>query len=75
MQVKWEEKDIKVGRRYSRPNIEVWIIGYLSYEEDAGKSYVSISESDGMVTKPGTKAEVAEMLTEGRYLPVELLDT
>ena len=73
MKVTWEAEDINPGRRYSKPGIgEKWIIGYMSDVYGPAR-YVSVSEHDGMVTEPRTKAQVAQMLTENGYLPVELL--
>lgn len=73
MKVTWEAEDIWPGRKYSKRNIEEWIIGYLSCLEWPVK-YVSISLNDGMVTHPMTKDEFAEVLNREGYLPVELLE-
>lgn len=72
MKVIWEAKDINPGRKYSKPGIETWIIGYMANMHSTDR-YVSISISDGMVTKPKTKEDMAEDLTTSGYLPVELL--
>ena len=73
MKVTWEADDIKPGRRYSKPGIgEKWILGYIS-DMDGPARYVSVSDQDGMVTEPRTKEQVAQVLTENGYLPVELL--
>ena len=73
MKVTWEEKDINPGRIYSKEGIdEKWIIGYLS-AMDGPECYVSVSNRDGMVTDPRTKEQMAQLLTENGYLPVELL--
>jgi hypothetical protein len=73
MKVTWEPDDITPGRRYSKKGLrERWIIGYLA-ELDGPSRYVSVSESDGMVTQARTKEEVARMLTQHGYLPLELL--
>jgi hypothetical protein len=75
MKLIWEPKDIKAGLRYSREGIEeVWTIGYLSYAETDVK-YVSVSDQDGRVTAPSTVKHLAAKLTEGEYVPVELLAT
>ena len=69
----WEEKDIRTGRRYSRPGLgEDWIIGYLS-AADNDRRYCSISTADGLVTAPRSKREFADHLTKEDYLPVELI--
>lgn len=69
----WEAKDITPGRRYSKGSInEKWIIGYLLHCNMEDK-YVSISDQDFMVTKGHTKEELAKILTENEYMPVELL--
>lgn len=72
MKVVWEEEDIMVGRRYSRKGIETWLIGFLAGGEE-GCNYVSVSLADGMVSPAETKAGMARKLTEGAYLPVEVL--
>lgn len=73
MKVEWEESDIKPGRRYGRPKTaELWIIGFLA-GANSDIRYVSISLSDGMVTKPASLAGLAATLTEGGYQPEELL--
>ena len=76
MKYQWTADDIIVGRRYSTPGIrEEWMIGYLSGVLGPAK-YVSISLSDGMVTSPNTREELAKMLTEYGYSPVpDLTDT
>lgn len=73
MKVIWGPNDIISGRRYSRDGLaEKWIIGCLSTAE-SDERYVSVSELDGMVTNPHTKEQLAAMLTENAYLPVEIL--
>ncbi len=69
MKVIWEASDIQAGRRYGlRGCNERWIIGY----HDSSR-YVSIFESDWMVTDPFTKEELAKSLTIHEYVPIELL--
>lgn len=73
MKVIWEEKDIRPGRRYSKPGIgETWIVGFLA-DATTECASVSISAQDGMVTGPRTKEQLAQLLTEQGYLPTELL--
>lgn len=73
MRVTGEEKDIVPGRRYGRDGLsETLQIGFLASEDSAAR-YVSVSNSDGMVTAPRTKSDLAEALTNERYVPVELL--
>jgi hypothetical protein len=73
MKVIWETEDIKPGRRYSKEGIrEKWTIGWLSDTDDETR-YVSVSDQDGMVTKPRTKEQMAALLSSQAYLPVELL--
>lgn len=73
MKVIWEEKDITPGRRYTKEGIgEKWIVGYLSGALGDAR-YVSVSDQDGMVTEPRTKEQIAQILTDNGYLPVELL--
>ena len=73
MKVIWKAEDIVPGRRYSKEGIkEEWIIGYLSNNYGDNR-YVSISDQDGMVTAGTDKESLAARLTEGGYIPVELL--
>lgn len=73
MKVEWEESDIKPGRRYGKPlTAERWVIGFLAGSGNNAR-FVSISLSDGMVTKPSTLAGLAATLNEGGYQPEELL--
>lgn len=73
MKIIWETQDIVAGRSYSREGIgETWLIGYLSYE-DSRACYVSVSQSDGLVTPPMTPEEMAGMLTQEGYIPSEVL--
>ena len=74
MKIIWECSDIKPGQIVSKPNIERWIIGYLSYT-DHNEKWVLISLSDGLVTKPTGKVKMAKDLNESKYLPIQLLDT
>jgi hypothetical protein len=70
----WEAEDIRPGRRYSKQHIkEIWLIGYRADADDYEARYVSVSESDGMVTKPYTKEELAAILSEGGYVPINFL--
>lgn len=74
MKVEWEESDIVTGRKYSKKGIsEIWMIGHVTHLFGAGK-YVSVSLSDGMVTDVFTKEDLAKDLTEGEYVPLELLN-
>lgn len=73
MKVEWESSDIKPGRRYGKPQTaERWVIGYLA-GEDSQERYVSISLSDGMVTKPKFRETLAASLNKEGYQPEELL--
>jgi hypothetical protein len=70
----WEAEDIKPGRRYSKSATgEVWLIGYRADADDYKACYVSILENDGMVTSPYTKEELARILNENGYVPVDFL--
>jgi hypothetical protein len=71
----WETEDIKPGRRYTKKDTEeVWIIGYRADADNYETRYVSVSENDGMVTTPPhTKEELAVILNEYGYVPMELL--
>lgn len=79
----WEEEDINAGQRYAKnEKTEVLIIGYLSLkpgqqseeDEKAERHTVGISTVDGMVTCLSTKQELAQILTEGKYLPIEWIN-
>lgn len=73
MRVIWEASDIQCGRRYSKAGIgEKWIIGYIPSMTGEAR-YVSVSDQDGMVTEPRAREQIAQILTENEYLPVELL--
>jgi hypothetical protein len=53
MKVIWEVEDIRLGCRYTKKDTEeVWIIGYRADADDFTARYVSISESNWMVTSP-----------------------
>ena len=70
----WEPEDIRVGRKYSRPDItEEWLIGYLPLPDRYDARYVSISMNDGMVTKCASANEMAADLTRNNYVPIELI--
>lgn len=70
----WEEKDVVVGRRYSRSGIgEQLLIGFMA-SHNGPDNYVSISLNDGMVTKPRSRESMAGMLTDQEYVPVEILE-
>lgn len=79
MLVTWEEKDVRTGRRASKPGLiigdpnhnEVWIIGSIPWEHD-NRRYVLVAESDGQVCLPSTKAGIASQLTGWGLLPLEL---
>jgi hypothetical protein len=72
MKFVWEDSDIVVGSRYSREGVrEVWMIGYLPALDE--RRYVSISLSDGMVTHPLYKHEMALSLTGQEYVPEKYL--
>ena len=70
----WEPDDIKVGRKYSRPDItEIWLIGYIPSVDSTGPRYVSISMEDGMVTGGLTANVLSAGLTRNNYVPVEFI--
>jgi len=73
MKVTWEEKDIKSGRRFGKPNDnEIHIIGYIVPLEGPNVR-TAVSLSDGGAWFQGTNAEMAKMLNSNEYLPVEIL--
>jgi len=71
----WKAEDIKPGRRYTKKHTEeIWLIGYRTDADNYEARYVSVSENDGLVTSPPhTKAELAEILNENNYVPVDIL--
>ncbi len=71
----WKTEDIRPGRRYTKKDTEeIWIIGYRTDADNYEARYVSISENDGMVTSPPhTKKDLAEILNENNYVPVDIL--
>ena len=74
MKFVWDERDIEPGVRYSRPGImETWMIGYHPNPAEEHRPYTSVSLSDGMVTVPYSKREMAVLLTENGYVPVKLM--
>lgn len=73
MNVIWEPDDIVVGRKVGTKGCgEKWAIGYLASAADNAR-FVMISTVDFMVDNPKTKTELAQSLTNGGYLPEELL--
>jgi hypothetical protein len=71
----WKAEDIRPGRRYTKKGTEeVWTIGYRADAVANYKTrYVSVSENDGMVTHPYTKEDLAGILNENGYVPVDIL--
>ena len=70
----WEESDVLVGRKYSRPDIsEVWMIGYRAELGHDDARLVSVSLSDGMVTMALTREEMVDMLNQNSYIPAEFI--
>jgi len=73
MKIIWEAEDIKPGLRYSKNHTkEVWIIGYRADADNYEARYVSVSENDWMVTSPYTKEDLAKILNESGYMPVQI---
>ena len=78
MKVVWEDADIVVGRRYTKPGTnEVWLIGYRvdiePQDQTKGpKRFVQISLNDGMCCCDATAADIALALTHQGYVPLEL---
>lgn len=78
----WEEDDIKPGRYYYRNDSAKVDMDYLAsvtnkigyradtVSEDGNERYVGISMTDGFVCLPYTKREFADMLNEGKYVPL-----
>jgi hypothetical protein len=72
MKIIWEVEDIKPGRRYINKDTGIWLIGYRADADDCRARYVSVSENSGRVTSPYTKEELAGILNENGYLPVDI---
>lgn len=80
----WDADDIKPGRFYYRNDSARVDMGYLasvthkigyradatSHDDDSGRRYVAISMTDGCVCMPHTKQEFADILNEGKYVPL-----
>lgn len=80
----WEAEDIKPGRYYYRNDKGHGAdLGYLASvthkigfsteakgDGDGDRRYVAISMTDGLVCPCQTKQEFAEMLNEGKYIPL-----
>ena len=74
MKVIWESNDVLAGQIVGMDDLkEQWIIGYI-IDLQQGIMYCLVSTTDGLVTPHWPKNEFAEVLTEGGYLPVVLLD-
>jgi len=73
MKIIWEAEDIKPGRRYINKDTGIWLIGYRADADDCRARYVSVSENSGRVTSPYTKEELAGILNENGYVPVDIL--
>ena len=73
MKFVWEEKDIILPRKYSKPGIqEVWMLGWIS---DIPNRICSISMLDGMIVEHGQSRSVtAELLTKNGYVPLEYME-
>ena len=72
MKVTWEEKDIYGGMRYFHPQHSgEWMIGYSTNKQHK-HLYVTISLSDGFLSTPRTKQQLAEILTNFGFLPKEM---
>lgn len=76
MKITWEENDIYVGRRIgSFAHSEQLIVGYVAEQSSKEPDrYTIVSLTDGMVNIGHTKASIAKILTDGNYVPVELLN-
>lgn len=74
MKISYEQKDINPGQRYGKPGVEErWIVGYSPGAEEQQR-YAMISLADGIIASRGTRADIADTLSDGEYLPAEVLD-
>jgi hypothetical protein len=72
MKMIWNAEDIRPGRRLTMNGTEeTWLIGYRADADDYEARYVFVSEDDGMVTSSCTKEELAGILNEYGYVPVD----
>jgi len=77
MIIKWEEKDVIPGITVGKIlKGEEFIIGYTVWHGSQVKprsNLCMISLRDGAVYKPGTRAELADTLSKGNYIPTIVL--
>lgn len=73
MKFVWEDNDIVMGTKYSKPDIkEVWMFGYIP---DVPNQICSISMMDGLVVNHGqNRQNLAERLTKENYIPLKYLE-
>lgn len=72
MRVNWEPQDVRGGRKVKKPDAgEVWMIGY----HGGGDKVAMVSQVDGSITNFSTPKKLAESLTQGGYIPVEIAKT
>lgn len=74
MKVIWEFDDIVPGQIVGIDDMaERWMIGYIVDWTD-GTQLALVSTTDGLVSCITPRSQFAEVLGEGGYLPVVLLD-
>lgn len=72
MKITWEASDIRGGRRVqSTASDEVQVIGFRGELDQ--QRYVLVSLSDGNITLPQTKEDLAHLLTLQHQWPLEML--
>ena len=73
MKILWTVQDVVAGQKYQKPGArEVWMIGY-DPSKDSDSNVVSISLDDGMVTSAMSRGSLADQLTKGGYVPLDIL--
>lgn len=73
MKVIWEAADITPGRRYGKPGGGQKGFIRCLYTTIGEDLCVTVSAHTGMVGTPRTKEQIAQLLTDSGYMPVELL--
>lgn len=72
MKIEWTADDIKAGRTVGKPDrTERWMIGYFAARTGFDR-WTLVSLSDGMVTEPVTKEQMADRLNASSELPCEI---
>jgi hypothetical protein len=81
MKIIWTAEQVNPGIIVTKPGCnERWMIGYAPFaktidgERDDKARYTLNSMIDGLVMEPVTREVLAQKLTDGNKLPVEIID-